>query len=55
MEYLIDWGRVYPPYYRWVGPEAPLGRSRAVLRAVVVVCIWSPLYIKPLHTVASGG
>ena len=39
MEYLIDQGRVYPLYYYRVGPGALLGRSRAVLYTVVVVCI----------------
>ena len=39
MEYLIDWGCAYPPYYLWVGPGAPLGRSRAALHAVAVICI----------------
>ena len=37
MEYLINWGRVYPLYYYQVGPRAPLGRLRAVLYAIVVV------------------
>ena len=55
MEYLINQGCVYPLYRRWVGLRAPLGCSRAVLHAVVVICIWLPLYVKPLHAVASGG
>ena len=40
MEYLIDRGRARPLYYLRVGPRAPLGRSRAALYAVAVVCIW---------------
>ena len=55
MEYLINWDCVYPLYYCWVGPGASLGRLQAVLRAMVVVYIWSPLYVKLLHAVASGG
>jgi hypothetical protein len=39
MGYLIDWGYVYPLYYRRVGSRAPLGYSRAALYAVVVTCI----------------
>ena len=39
MEYLINQGYIYPLYYRWVGPRAPLGRLRAALRAIVVVYI----------------
>jgi hypothetical protein len=38
MEYLINWGRVHPLYYYWVGPRAPLGRLRAVLYTIVVIC-----------------
>ena len=55
MEYLINWGYIYSLYYCQVGPGTPLGRSRAVLHAVVVVCIWLLLYVKLLHAVASGG
>ena len=55
MEYLINWGRVYPLYYYWVGPRAPLGHSQAALYTIVVVYIWLLLYIKPLYAVASGG
>jgi hypothetical protein len=39
MEYLINWGRACPLYYYWVGPRAPLGRSRVALYAMAVVCI----------------
>jgi hypothetical protein len=39
MGYLIDWGRVYPPRYYWVGPRAPLGCLRVVLYAIVVTYI----------------
>ena len=38
-EYLINQGRVYPLYYCWVGPKAPLGHLQVVLYAIVVVYI----------------
>jgi len=55
MEYLTNWGRARPLYYLWVGPGAPLGRLRAALHAVAVVCTWLLLYVKQLHAAASGG
>ena len=55
MEYLINWGRARPLYYLWVGPGAPLGRSRAALYAIAVVYTWLLLYIKQLHAAASRG
>ena len=55
MEYLINWGCVYPLYYCRVGPGAPLEYLQAVLHAIVVVYIWLPLYVKLLHAVASKG
>jgi hypothetical protein len=39
MEYLIDWGCVYPPRYYREGSRAPLGCLRAALRAIVVTYI----------------
>jgi hypothetical protein len=39
MEYLINRGRAYPLYRLWVGPRAPLKRSRAALYAMAVVRI----------------
>ena len=38
IEYLINQGCVYPLHHRRVGPGAPLGRSWAALRAIVVIC-----------------
>ena len=55
MEYLTNRGRARPLHHPRVGPGAPSGRSRAALRAVVVVRTWSPLYVEPLHAVASRG
>ena len=39
MEYLINWGYVYPLYCCQVGPKAPLGRLQAALHAIVVIYI----------------
>jgi hypothetical protein len=55
MEFSTKQGHFYPPYYRQVGPRAPLGYSRAMLHAVVVAYTLMPLYSEWFRVVASGG
>ena len=55
MKYLTNWGCARPPYYLRVGPGAPSGHLWVVSHAIAVVRIWLLLYVKQLHTAASGG
>ena len=55
MEFLTKQGHFLPPHYHWVSPRVPLEHLRAALHAVVVACIWMPLYGEWFYIVANGG